>query len=116
MLSDVLKGQYMKNNLIKKFAEWLKQYSNVELMRRYDFAEHEINAMLKNEAPGEVVFEDNDTFTAIYDYKFLISPQHSIDNKTHCFCFAVKVIGIKSNVTSNDYEIEDYAELEFIIK
>ena len=106
----------MKNDLIKKFAEWLKQYSNVELMRSYDFAEHEINVMLKNEAPGEVISEDNDTFTAVYDYEFLILPQYSTDNILHRFCFAVKVIGIKSNVTSNDYEIEDYTELEFVIK
>ena len=116
MLSDVLKGQYMKNNLTKEFAEWLKQYSNVELMRSYDFAEHEINVMLKNEAPGEVISDDNDTFIAVYDYEFLIPPQHSTDNKLHRFCFAVKVIGIKSNVTSNDYEIEDYTEIEFMIK
>lgn len=106
----------MKIDLIQNFAQWLKEYSNVELMRSYDFAEHEINVMLKNEAPGEVIFEDNDTFVAVYDYEFLIPPQHSTDNVQHCFCFAAKVIGIKSNVTSDDYEIEDYTELEFMIK
>ena len=106
----------MKIDLIQNFAQWLKEYSTVELMRSYDFAEHEINVMLKNEAPGEVIFEDNDTFVAVYDYKFLIPPQHSTDNVHHCFCFAAKVIGIKSNVTSDDYEIEDYTELEFILK
>lgn len=106
----------MKIDLIQNFAQWLKEYSNVELMRSYDFAEHEINVMLKNEAPGEVIFEDNDTFVAVYDYKFLIPPQHSTDNRLHSFCFAVKIIGIKGNVTANDYEFEDFAELEFILK
>ena len=106
----------MKNNLTNKFAEWLKQYSNVELMRSYDFAEHEINVMLKNEAPGEVICEDEYTFTALYDYDFTILPRHSTDNRLHSFCFAVKIIGIKGNVTANDYEIKDFTELDFIIK
>lgn len=106
----------MKNNLIKNFAQWLKEYSNVQLMRSYEFAEYEIDVLLETEAPGEVIFEDNDTFVAVYDYEFLIPPQHSTDNVLHRFCFAAKVIGIKSNVTANDYEFEDYTELEFIIK
>lgn len=106
----------MKNNLIKNFAQWLKEYSNVQLMRSYEFAEYEIDVLLETEAPGEVICEDEYTFTALYDYDFTILPNHSTDNKLHRFCFAVKVIGIKSNVTANDYEFEDYTELEFIIK
>lgn len=106
----------MKIDLIQNFAQWLKEYSNVELMRSYEFAEHEINVMLKNEAPGEVICEDEYTFTALYDYDFTILPRHSTDNRLHSFCFAVKIIGIKGNVMANDYEFEDFAELEFILK
>lgn len=106
----------MKIDLIQNFAQWLKEYSTVELMRSYEFAEYEIDVLLETEAPGEVICEDEYTFTALYDYDFTILPRHSTDNVQHCFCFAAKVIGIKSNVTSDDYEIEDYTELEFMIK
>lgn len=106
----------MKKNLTGKFAEWLKKYSSVELMRSYEFAEHEINVLLKSEAPGEIICEDKDTFTARYEYVFSILPEYSTDNRPHCFCFDAKIIGIKGNVTATDYEFEDLTELEFIIK
>lgn len=106
----------MKTDLIQNFAQWLKEYSNVELMRSYEFAEYEIDVLLETEAPGEVICEDEYTFTALYDYDFTILPRHCTDNRLHSFCFAVKIIGIKGNVTANDYEFEDFAELEFILK
>lgn len=34
----------------------------------------------------------------------------------HTFVFDAKVIGIKGNVTANDYEFEGITELEYIIK
>lgn len=106
----------MKKNLTGKFAEWLTTYSSIELMHNYDFAEYEINRLLKSEAQGDIIAEDKNTFTAMYEYTFSILPKYSTDNKPHCFCFDAKVIGIKGNVTANDYEFEDLTELEFTIK
>ncbi len=83
-------GQYMKNDLISKFAEWLKTYSSVELMRRHDFAEYEINTLLQREVPGEIIFRDENTFTARYGYTFSILTKYSIDNKLHAFAFMLK--------------------------
>lgn len=102
--------------LITEFSKWLNKYSAVKLMHRYDFAEYKINLMLKSEADGYIIKDDENTFMAIYEYAFTVSPKHSTDNKPHTFRFDVKVLGLKGNVTANDYEIEDYMELEHIIK
>ena len=104
----------MKIDLIQNFAQWLKEYSNVELMRSYEFAEYEIDVLLETEAPGEVICEDEYTFTALYDYDFTILPRHSTDNRLHSFCFAVKIIGIKGNVTASDSVSQSVSVLVFL--
>ena len=106
----------MITKLIEEFAEWLKKNAAVKMMRSSDFAEYEIKRLLKTEAEGEIVTEDENSFTAVYKYTFAITPEYSTDNTLHSFDFDVKVIGIKGNVTAQDYEIEDYTELEYIIK
>jgi len=106
----------MFNIFIDNFTNWLKKYSKVELMHSRAFVEYKINSLLKSEAEGYIMEENNSTFTAIYEYAFTVSPKHSTDNKPHTFRFEVKVLGLKSNLTANDYEIEDYMELEYMIK
>ncbi len=106
----------MKKELIAKFAKWLKQYSIVKLMQNYDFAEYEINLLLESEAPGKIIDEDENTFTARYEYTFAVSPEHSTDGQEHSFDFDVEIIGIKDNVTADDYEIADFTEYKYIIK
>lgn len=106
----------MKNELIIKFSQWLKQYSAVNLMHSIDFAEYKINLMLKSEALGEIIEEDKNTFAARYEYTFTVSPKHSTDGRAHSFNFEVEIIGIKGNVTADDYEIKDFTEYKYIIK
>ena len=74
------------------------------------------DVLLSREAEGEITFEDENVFTAVYNYSFALLPEYSTDSKRHSFDFNVKIIGIKGNVTANDYEIKDFTELDFIIK
>ena len=106
----------MMTKITEEFAEWLKKYSAVKMMRSLDFAEYELKMLMKKEAEGEIILEDRETFTAIYKYTFAILPEYSTDSKPHSFNFDVKVIGIKGNVTADDYEIEDLTEIDYIIR
>jgi len=106
----------MKNNLIKSFSAWLKKYSNIKLMHTYSFAEYEIARLLEQEAPGEILAEDEAAFTAAYEYSFSLAPRHSTDGKPHRFSFEAKILAEKENISENDYDIKAYKELEFIIK
>ncbi len=102
--------------LITNFLNWLSKYSTVRMMHSRAFAEYKINLLLKSEAEGHIIEENDSTFIAIYKYAFTISSKYSTDNMPHTFEFDVKVIGLKGNITEDDYEIEDYMVLEYIIK
>lgn len=104
-----------KKTLIYKFRNWLTSNSAIKLMHSNDFAEYEINRLLKTEAPGEKVFEDSNIFIGSYKYSYLINNSKSTDGKSHRFCFEAIGIGSKENINCNDYELADYTEHTYII-
>lgn len=105
-----------KKTFINNFKNWLLENSSDNYMHSPEYARHEVNRLLKTEAPGEVVFEDEDIFVGVYEYNYLIDKITSFDGREHCFPFNVIGIGTKGNVTQNDYEIDDYDELAFIMR
>lgn len=104
-----------KKALINKFNNWLINNSSIKIMHSPDFAKYEINRILRTEAPGRTVFEDENIFVGVYEYEFLIDKVNSSDKKLHVFSFNAIGIGSKENVIKNDYELADYCEHTFII-
>lgn len=104
-----------KNNLISELKNWLTKNTDGKLMHSTEFAEHKIDRLLKEDANGNTIFENEHIFVGGYDYDFELSNNCSSDGKTHHFCFQAIGIGNKENVCENDYELSDYEEHAFII-
>lgn len=105
-----------KLKLIHEFSQWLNKYSALTMMHSYEFAEEEINKLLKTEADGYALFEDNHIFVGSYMYSFIVSSLFSNDEKEHIFSFEAIGIGAKENVIGSDYDLADYMEHTYIIK
>jgi len=105
-----------KKTLINHFKNWLFKNSSDDYMHSPEFANYELNRLLKTEADGKVVFEDKSIFVGVYEYDYLIYKSISSDGREHRFPFNAVGIGIKENVTDNDYELADYDELAFIMR
>lgn len=105
-----------KRKLTSEFGKWLIENSAIGLMRSCDFAEYEIDRLMKSEAPGKTMFENEYVFVGVYAYEFFIQESSSLDGKEHRFSFDAIGIGSKQNVTEQDYELSDYTAHTFIIK
>lgn len=105
-----------KTKLISELKNWLIQNTDGNLMHSTEFAEYKIDKLLKEEADGDTIFENEQIFVGSYDYDFELNTKHSSDGKPHHFCFQAIGIGSKENVSKNDYELADYEEHTFIIK
>ncbi len=105
-----------KDMLINEFSNWLKEKSAVSMMHLYDFARNEINRLLKTEADGYTLFENDDIFVGSYQYSFAVTAVCSTDNERHVFNFEAIGIGSKENVSGNDYDLADYTEHTYVIK
>lgn len=101
-----------KENLISRFAKWLKCNETRGIMCSKEYAEYEINNILKSEPiDSTVLYEDDNIFVGSYKYNY--TANQSLINS---FTFEAIGIGSKENVTDNDYELADYMECSFIIK
>lgn len=105
-----------KQMLINEFSNWLNKNSALTIMHSYEFAEEEINRLLKTEADGYTLFENEYIFVGSYEYSFISTPLFSADNKDHLFSFEAIGIGCKENVIGSDYDLADYVEHTYIIK
>lgn len=104
-----------KTKLISELKNWLIKNTDGNLMHSTEFAEYKINKLLKEEANGSTIFENEQIFVGGYDYDFELTANCSSDGKSHHFCFHAIGIGSKENVCKNDYELSDYEEHTFII-
>lgn len=105
-----------KEMLINSFADWLANNSETDVPCFHDFAESEINRLLKSEAPGETLFENDSVFIGSYEYEFCLSDTRKTGGEVISFLFEAIGIGSKENVCEGDYELADYSEHTYIIK